>query len=165
MKGAYDLVIEVLQQLGEEIPTSFDPKSFVDKVDEIQSKLSSMTEDDIMSMKRIESPSHYSLMKFHNQASFIAVFANPPMLTWFITRLVELALEHGLCKYSALGIVSYSVVLGGKLIKDLEGGYRLGKIALKLLERFEAQDLLSNAYLTYYGYIAVHKEPFVKPSL
>ncbi|KAL7543377.1 hypothetical protein ACHAXR_013104 [Thalassiosira sp. AJA248-18] len=54
----------------------------------------------------------------------------------------------------------YAMVLGGKLIQDVQESYRVGKLALKLLERFDSQDLLSSMYLVYYGYIAVHIEPF-----
>lgn len=53
------------------------------------------------------------------------------------------------------------MVLGGKLVHDVEGAYRVGKMALKLLERFDdSTDLLPSVYLVYYGYIAVHIEPF-----
>ncbi|KAL7537493.1 hypothetical protein ACHAXR_007855 [Thalassiosira sp. AJA248-18] len=145
-KRAYDLVLEVLEQLGEVIPTTVDPAKSVKKVEKTQEKLRDLTENDLMSMKVMDSPCHLSLMKFYNQV--------------YACRLVELSLEHGVCKYSAIGIMRYAMVLG-KVIQDLQEGYRVGKLALKLLERFDsAQDLLPDVYLVYYGYIAVHIEPF-----
>ena len=153
--------LEVLKQLGEKIPKSVDPESFKTTVANIQSKLGKMDGSNLMNMKLMKDPILYSLMQFYNQVCHISYFVNPPMLKWYAAKLLELTLEHGVCKYSALGIMRYSMILGGKLIQDVEGGYRLGKVSLKLLERFDrAQDLIPGMYLCYYGFIAVHIEPF-----
>ena len=158
---AYDLGLEVLEQLGEKIPKSVDPDSFKTTVAKIQSKLGKIDESDLINMKLMEDPIISSLMQFYNHVCHMSFFLNPPMMKWYAAKQMELTLEHGVCKYSALGIMMYSMILGGKLIQDVEGGYRLGKISLKLLERFDqAQDLIPNMYLCYYGFIAVHIEPF-----
>ena len=121
-------MLEVLEQLGERIPKSVDPESFKTTVGKIQSKLGSLMENDLLNMKLMKDPFNYSLMQFYNQVCFISYFVDPPMLKWYAAKLVELTLKHGVCKYSALGIMRYSMILGGKLIQDVEGGYRLGKI-------------------------------------
>jgi len=159
-KAAYDTCIEVLRKLGETIPASVKPEIVVQMVENIQPKLNEMTDSDFMAMKTMDSPFHNSLMHFYSQVCFISYFINTPMMKFFACRLVEISLEHGFCKYSALGIMQYSMVLVGKLIHDVQGGYRVGKMALKLLDRFDdATDILPPTYLVYYGFIAVHIEP------
>ena len=154
-------MLVVLKQLGEKIPKSVDPESFKTTLAKIQSKLGKMDESDWVNMKPMVDPYIYSLMQFYNQVCLISYFVNPPMLHWYTAKQVELTLEHGVCKYSVLGIMNYSLILGGKLIQDVQGGYRLGKVSLKLLERFDrAQDLIPGMYLCYYGFIALHIEPF-----
>jgi len=153
-KEAYDTCLEVIKQLGETVPTILDPKSFVKKVETIQAKLCGMTEKDLMDMKTLDSPFYYSLMQFYNQMCFVSYFVNPPMLKWFTVRLMEITLEHGICRYSALGILRFTMILGGKLIHDIEGGYRSSKMAMKLIGRFDGTDLLPTANLIYYGYSA-----------
>ena len=130
-------------------------------VQTIQDRFAEMNDDDLTAMKPMESQFHNSLMQFYNQACFLSYFVNPPMLKWFACKLVDLTFEHGVCKYSALGIMRFSMVLSGKLIHDVDGAYRVGKMAMKLLEQFDdSTELLPMIYLCYYGYIAVHIEPF-----
>lgn len=150
------MAIEVLQQLGETIPTAVGSESFLETINKTKAKLSGTLLNNLMDMKKIESRSrsHYSLMKFYSQVCFISFFANPPMLKWYASRLVELTLAHGICKYSALGLMQFAIII------DVDRGYMLGKIALKLLERFDStQDLLPSMYLPFYGHIAVYHEP------
>ena len=159
VKEAYDTTVDVLLQLGEHVPEEVEPATAVKMVANIQAKLSKMTEEDLMSMKKMESELHYSLMRFLNYICFIAYFVKPQMLKWFACRTVELTLEHGICKYSALGLMRYALVLGGKLIHETDESYRVGKMALKLNEQFDATDLVPCLHEVYYALIAVHVEP------
>ena len=141
-KGAYDTCLEVLQQLGEVVPASVERKQFIESVEKIQAQFDGMTDTELLNMKKMNSPFHNSLMQFYNQVCFISYFVNPQMLKWFACRIVELSLQHGVSKYSALGMMRYSMVLGGKLLNNVAGAHRLGKMSLKLLERFDGTDLL-----------------------
>ncbi|KAL7543378.1 hypothetical protein ACHAXR_013105 [Thalassiosira sp. AJA248-18] len=92
-KGAYDLIVEVLEQLGEVIPAAVDPASFMNTVEKIQEQLSRIKESDLISMKAMESPFHYSLMQFYNQVCFISYFVNPPMLKWYVDEVGSIFFE------------------------------------------------------------------------
>ena len=146
-KPAYDTCVDVLKQLGETIPALARADIVVEKVKDIQSRLDEMTEKDFMDMKTVDSPFHYSLMQFYDKIGYISYFANPPMLKWFACRLVELSFEHGFSKFAPVGMTRYSMILGGKLIHNVEEGYRVGKIALKLLDRFDATETMPMIYL------------------
>eukprot|EP00581_Thalassiosira_minuscula_P014826 CAMPEP_0183723104 /NCGR_PEP_ID=MMETSP0737-20130205/14816_1 /TAXON_ID=385413 /ORGANISM="Thalassiosira miniscula, Strain CCMP1093" /LENGTH=1533 /DNA_ID=CAMNT_0025953355 /DNA_START=8 /DNA_END=4609 /DNA_ORIENTATION=- len=159
-KPAYDTCLEVLEQLGEVIPTIVEPRIFVKKAETLNAKLNQMSESEFMNFKKMDNPFHHFLMQFYNQVCHLSYFVNAPMLKWFAYKIAELSLEHGFCKFSAIGLMRYAMVLSGKLLDDVKIGYKVGKMALKLLDRFDAIDVVSGVYLCYYGYIAVHIEPF-----
>jgi len=159
-KLAYDAGVEVLRQLGETIPVTVNPESIANTVKTMQAKLDGMSERDWMGFKNIESSFNHSLMQFYNQVENSSYFVNFPMFKWFSCRIVQLSLEHGFCKYSAVGMIQYATILAGQLINDVQGAYKIGKMVLKLSERFDAMDIMPYIYMTYYGYIAVHIEPF-----
>ena len=158
-KLAYDTCVEVLGLLGESVPADA-PQNFVETTAIVQAKLSKMTVEEWMGVKEMSTPRGYSLMKFYDIACFLSFFVNEGVLKWHARRQIELTLEHGVCKYSAKAIANIAMVLGGKLFgRQDEEAYRLGKIAMKLLERFDASDVCG-VYMVHYGYLAVNVEPF-----
>lgn len=156
---AYNLCLEVLQQLGDPVPSYVQPGKLQLIGEKIQRNLSRLDENDIVTMSQMVLPDHYSLMRFYHQACNICFFSNNPMMKWFICRSLELTLQNGCCKYSASALMNYAMMLAGKL--DVEEANRLGKIALKFLQRFDDHsDLIPHTYAVYYSFIAVHIEPF-----
>ena len=119
----------------------------METVEKIQAKLNEMTDSDWMGMKTMDSPFHYSLMQFYNRVCHLSYFVSQQMSIWFACRLVELSLEHGFYKYLALGIMKYAMVLGGKVIHNVQATCKVGKMALKLLGRFDASGLLPGVYM------------------
>jgi hypothetical protein len=66
---------------------------------------------------------------------------------------MQLSLEHGISKFTAKSLVQYGAVASGN------DGYRYGRLALSLLQRFDTNDQLPVVYATFYGYTAVRFEP------
>jgi hypothetical protein len=56
-------------------------------------------------------------------------------------------------KYSAAALVRFAMTL------DTNEGYRIGKMGISLLQRFDAIDQLPSIFLSFYGYIAIYVEP------
>jgi len=84
------------------------------------------------------------------QPSLPFIFLSQQMSIWFACRLVELSLEHGFCEYLSLGIMKYAMVLGGKVIHNVQAACKVGTMALKLLDCFDASDLLPGVYMVSY---------------
>ncbi|KAL7552242.1 hypothetical protein ACHAWF_015466 [Thalassiosira exigua] len=160
-KQAYDLCAEVLKALGETFPATLSPndESILSRIKAIRTTLSAMNDTALMDMDTMKNPHHVSLMRFYSQMTILAYFSNPPMFKQFALRLLELTFDHGVSKYSIMGLVQFATVLNGKLVGDIGESYKVGKMAWKLMTRFDATDLLPGVYLSYYGYIAVHIEP------
>jgi histidine kinase len=69
-----------------------------------------------------------------------------------IFRMVQLTVKYGITATSATGFAGYGMGLCG--LGDFLSGNRYGKIALRLLEYFEANQLICRVYCIYYGFVS-----------
>lgn len=69
-----------------------------------------------------------------------------------IFRMVQLTVKYGVTATSATGFAGFGMGLCG--IGDFVNGNRYGKIALRILEHFEAKSLICRVYCLYYGFIS-----------
>lgn len=148
---AYETCLEVLSQLGEEVPTSLEPERLLTMVSDLQDTLSAITDEQLLEMKETDIKTHYSVMQFYTEICFLSYFVRPKMMHYFASKMVDLTLKYGVCKYSAMCFAQYGMMLGGNLAKDIQSGCRYGKIALSLLKRFDAVDQIPSVYLCNYG--------------
>eukprot|EP00986_Skeletonema_menzelii_P014775 scaffold10227_cov132-Skeletonema_menzelii.AAC.1 len=132
-KAAITKCTEVLSGLGETIPTKVDANELNDM-----------------------------LRKFYQQRVWFGFFGDSPAMQSFLScRSVEIAIRVGFCKYTAVSINSVAALLCG-MSKDISTGYRLGRISLSLLTRFNATNLIPIVYLGFYGLVAFNSEPVKK---
>ncbi|GHB64908.1 AAA family ATPase [Persicitalea jodogahamensis] len=78
-----------------------------------------------------------------------------------IFKMVELNTRFGNTRQSITGFGSYGLILAGSLNAP-ESGYATGKQALKLLEKYQADELVALAGFIDHTFIAHWKEPVVK---
>lgn len=98
---AYNLCEDVMSQLGETIPASFESTRLSQMVAESQRSLSLLTDSDIQGMREMEDQKQLVLMKFYNRISTASYYGRPDMFPYFACKIVELSLRHGVCKFSA----------------------------------------------------------------
>ena len=72
------------------------------------------------------------------------------------TRIVRLSLKHGLHKNCALGFCTLGWVLCGN---DRKMGYRLGRIALTIIEGALAKELIPRVHMFFYGFVHHWRRP------
>ena len=60
---------------------------------------------------------------------------------------------------SLVGLIQHCATVCQISIKNVEGAYRLGKIALKIMRRFDLPELTGTLYFCHYGFVANHVEP------
>ena len=156
-KSAYITCLGVLRKLGDDAASPFvhdaNDIDFQRRLDQISGQLKQVAETDLMSMNDMTNPAHLRLIHFYNQAAVISYFVQPKMIKRITCRLVELTLEHGVSKYTALSLVRYAMTLPSK------EAYRIGKMAISLGNRFDLIDQIPSIYLSFYGYIAIYTQP------
>ena len=76
--------------------------------------------------------------------------------------MIQLSLDHGICKDSILGFVQYAATIcrQSKNIKHVQEACRVGKEAMTLLGRFgSSADMQPKVCLVYYSVVAPRTEP------
>ena len=86
-----------------------------------------------------------------------AYFADPSLLPKIIFTMISRSLDDGNSLESAYGYVVYGLLLCGPL-QEIEIGYRYGKLALKLLDKFDAKEIRVRILLVFNGNIRHWKE-------
>jgi predicted ATPase len=69
-----------------------------------------------------------------------------------IFRMVQLSVKYGITATSATGFAGYGMGLCG--IGDFRNGNRYGKLALRLVDHFEAKHLMCRVFCIYYGFVS-----------
>ena len=75
-----------------------------------------------------------------------------PMVGLTIFRMVQLTLTYGFTPTSASGFAGYGIILCG--LGEYQNGNKFGKLALRLVDSFNATQLIPRVYSMYYGYIS-----------
>jgi len=123
---AYDTCHGVLTQLREAIPRHLNPEHTVNMIDLTSKLVKGLSETDLMEMKEMDKKRSISL-KFYSLLARISYISKPKMFGFLVCRMVQLTIEHGVCKYSILGFVQFAVMLSNtKLAVDIQNAWRLG---------------------------------------
>lgn len=157
--NAFAIARKVLGLLGENIPDQVDQEDFFVLVHKIQRTFSKQSDNDLLSMKKTSNKTHISIMQFYDQLLLAAYYAKPKDVHYYACRWAEFTLKNGLCKYTASTFAQFACTLCSNLVLDTAGAYRIGKLALALLNRFDATDMIPRVYLCFYGYVAILTEP------
>ncbi len=160
---ACSLCRDVLSQLGEDTPQSFQPDQITQMVAETTDIIRKLGVLDrgLVNMKeadeRLGSSMHlYSIM------GTAAYFGKPELFSFVACRMVQLTMKSGLCKHSIIGFIHFSGVLSrGKIAKKCIGdASQIGKVAMSCWKtRYYTSEQLPTLYSAYYGFIAHYTEP------
>ncbi len=74
--------------------------------------------------------------------------------------MVALCSQYGTSPIAAFGYGLYDLMLCG--LRDIDAGYRAGKLALRLLDKFNANELRAKIYGLFYAHASVWKEHLKK---
>jgi predicted ATPase/signal transduction histidine kinase len=97
-------------------------------------------------------------MRLLLRSSSAAYYGSSNLMPLFFLRTVNLALDHGVSKFSAWGFVGYALVLAARF-DDVVGAERFGAFARELVDRFDAADLRPRVDFMYYGFIQYRSHP------
>jgi len=142
VKEALDIVLLVLEKLG--VTLSQSPPT--------ELKIESLVNLPIMT-----DANKIAAMRILMLSTAAAAFADPPLLLMISFTMVNLCLQYGNSSLSAYAYATYSRYLCGRA-QDIESGYQLGQLSLKLLEQFNAQELKAKIYFIYNCFVRPWKE-------
>ena len=97
-------------------------------------------------------------MRILNSLSNAAYIANPTLAPLIVFTAVNLCIQYGNSPLAAIAYSDYALILCG-VRGDIELGYRYGELALRVLDRFEANSFKSIVLNIFNGNIRHWKDP------
>ncbi len=153
-----DTGLQALEILGISLSVPSDGNSMVE--------LPSLT--DLEDFPEMTDPYQLTAMRILVTIAPAAYVAKPDILLRLLLTMVALSAEHGYSSWSACAYVLYGLLLCGAL-GNLDAGYHSGKLALRLLEQFDARQVkckvnfIFNVYIRHWKELAIKtKEPLME---
>ncbi|MEH2028369.1 MAG: AAA family ATPase [Nostoc sp.] len=150
MLKAIDIGLEALAKLG--VPLSAAPNK--------QSTIANLPQlEDLENFPVVKDPCILAALKILVTIAGAAFITNPTKATFpqIILTVVNLCIEHGHSALAAHGYAYYGMLLCGYL-ENIDAGYRSGKIAWRILGKFQDIELKSKVYAPFYGFTIHWKE-------
>ena len=152
---------EVLGLLGEDVPDSVEEAEIILLVEETQRMFEGLSDYDLLSMQENNDKNYVSIMQFYSELVLAGFYAKSPLMHhYYHCRWAQLSLRKGFCKYTAGSFAHFASTLGGTLSNQTPSAYRIGKVALSLLKKYDITDEIPRVYLCFYSYVAILTEPF-----
>lgn len=183
---AFASCMEFLSEHGESIPDFTDANKMADIVERTEEKVSKITEQEWMAMKDLENSSFQAIIRVYAVLQVNCYYYKPGLMvsmccvyglqaidsccflrldvfcssqSFPCSRMIELSLEHGLCRDSIVGLVQFASLLCIKSNAYIEPACRIGKAVMNVLsKRFDSPEMVSKLNQYYYGFVGVHIE-------
>jgi predicted ATPase/signal transduction histidine kinase/tRNA A-37 threonylcarbamoyl transferase component Bud32 len=156
-KEAIEGVLEILSQLGIDFPRPVTPEHIAAASAEVTAALGGRSIQEFASLPPMTDPRLLAAMRLLNRLTVSAYVVEPLLCVAIVLRQVALALKHGNEGGMAFGYSMYSIVA---LIPkgDFEAAYGFGKLALHILEQYEAREYTARALSLWNAHLRHLKE-------
>ena len=151
--------LQVVNLLGILFPEQPEESEVGLALQEVQAGLGKRLIDDLIDLPRMTNPDKLAAMRILNKSLSTAFITTSEHYSLFVCKQVNLSLQYGNAPESTFAYANYGLLLCIK--GDIDGGYKFGKVALRLLERFEAKELKAKTYLLH-SFIKSWNEPLKK---
>lgn len=111
----------------------------------------------LINLPKMTEPNKLAAIRIIGIVGSPAYYAAPELTPLLALKAVNLSVKYGNASMSAYGYASYGVILCGAL-GDIDSGYRFGRLALSLLERFNAKELKARTFMVFNNFIRHWKE-------
>ncbi|MFN6481872.1 MULTISPECIES: AAA family ATPase [unclassified Nostoc] len=130
MREALDLDLQVLEMLGVSLS---------------QTPPTELTIEELVNLPEMTDAHKLAAMRILMTAMPPAYLADPALLPLIAFTMVDLCVQYGNSSFAAYAYGFYGLILCGPL-KDIESGYRFGKLSLQILDQFNAKEIKSKVY-------------------
>ncbi|MEH2382866.1 MAG: AAA family ATPase [Nostoc sp.] len=142
MREALDLDLQVLEMLGVSLS---------------QTPPAELTIEELVNLPEMTDAHKLAAMRILMTAMPPAYLADPALLPLIAFTMVDLCVQYGNSSFAAYAYGFYGLILCGPL-KDIESGYRFGKLSLKILDQFNASEIKSKVYALFNIFVRHWKE-------
>ncbi|MBD2248118.1 ATP-binding sensor histidine kinase [Nostoc sp. FACHB-888] len=160
---AIQIALSVLQTLGISFPELIQPLDIQQELEKTRTNLAGKCIENLINLPQMSEPYKLAIMRVTSCIFSSIYIAASNLLPLLVSKQVNLSLEYGNNSLSAFAYVNYGLILCG-VSGEIEEGYQFGRLALDLVDKFHAKELISKVNAVFYAAISIWKEP-IKSSL
>ncbi|NQE32789.1 Sensor protein ZraS [Microcoleus sp. IPMA8] len=155
---AVQIALKIVEGLGTSLPEQPSQLDIVKAFGATKSILAGRKPLDLMTLPQMRDPNKLAVVRILAAVSAAAFVVTPALLPFIVLEQVNLSVLYGNTSFSAIGYAYYGLILCG-MTGEIDFGYQCAKLALKLLEHFNAKELKSRVYVGIYCSVWHWKEP------
>ncbi len=160
LQEAIVLGINVLSQLGIELPTQPDQAHIHQALQDLEKQLKGRQIEELLDLPVMNDRQTQQTIKLLADLAVPIFIAIPDLYPILSSTMVRLSSHFGNTSASVLGYVNHGLVLSS-FLGDVEMGYRFGNLALNLLERNNSQELKGRVLFMFANWIQ-HRHEMVR---
>ena len=145
--AAVNIALPTLEMMGIVFPTQPSLLDIDRSLTEVKSTLAARgTKDvaDLIDLPEMTDPEKLVAMNFLLDMIYPCYVNFSPLFTLVVSKMVSLSVEYGNTPLSVNAYSLYGIVLCG--LADIDGGYQVCQLALKLIEKFDANELQPSTF-------------------
>ncbi|MEI7847807.1 MAG: serine/threonine-protein kinase PknK, partial [Chloroflexota bacterium] len=154
---ALELALEVLKQLGVELPLHPVRSDIRLGLEKVQLSLAGRPVEELVDLPEMRDPFKLAAMQILTSSTVAAINSVPELYSLISFERVNLSIHYGNTQMSPAAYGSYGLYLCG--IGQIDQGYSFGRLALNLVEKINALPYKSRTWVTAYTFTIHWKEP------
>jgi predicted ATPase/signal transduction histidine kinase/CheY-like chemotaxis protein len=157
LSEAVKTLLYVLNMLGLKLPEEPHKLHLMRELVNVKLALAGKRIEDLSKLPELSDPRIQAIMRISSTGVTAAHFAAPELRTLIILKGVGLNIKNGNNERSPFAYAGFALLLIGYL-GEIDSGYQFGKLALTLLERFNAEEQKAKAPYVVHFYIRPWKD-------
>ncbi|MEH2235379.1 ATP-binding sensor histidine kinase [Nostoc sp.] len=155
---AVQIALKIVERLGTSFPEQPSQLDIAQAFEATKSILAGRQPLDLITLPQIVNPNKLAVIRILAAVSSAAFVVTPALLPFITLEQVNLSVQYGNTSFSAIGYAYYGLILCG-MVGEIDFGYECAKLALLLLEHFNAKELKSRVYVGIHCSVWHWKEP------
>lgn len=160
-QAAIKVALPVLQKLEFTFPKSPQILDVQQELAKTQTNLAGRQIEDLANLPYMSNPDKLAAMKIASSLFSSVFIAAPQLMPILVAQQVNLSIRHGNTSLSAFAYVNYGLILCG-VVEEIEQGYRFGRLALDIAEKFQTAELVPRITAVFSTAISIWQEPVRK---
>jgi predicted ATPase len=156
MDAAIQLGVDVSNELVKPLPPKVTGMSFLMEIIKTRIALQGCSNTSLSALPLMQDEDRIATMYLLTNLVTYTFQAASNYCPLIGARIVRMSLKYGMHKWCALGYVTFGFVM---CALNRQEGYKLGTLALRMVERHRAKELLPRVYMYFYGLIHHWKRP------
>jgi PAS domain S-box-containing protein len=149
---ALTIADEILPLLGEPMPKKKSQADMHREIDATLDCLQGRTIEELLDLPLMEDPDKLAAMNIFNVVTGAAYISTPDLMPMIACRVVNLSIQIGNSPHSIFLYTVFGALLCA-VKRDIEAGYRFGRLSLDLINRLDAEAFRGRAAHAFSGYI------------